>query len=381
MSYLLKTKEQIFNEALRKIQVSTPITSTSPGSVARAITEAFAQQLGDMYGVLDFNVSQTFISTAQGRSLDLIGDLYGVQRKTLSNTAAMDKSLGVFYFYTDSPAPQDITISAGTTISTNTNGNIGLSFDYVTTEEVTIPTGRTRVYASIRPLFTDSMFTAGVGTVTIISPLFIQPTNATVKATNPKQIQAQVGYEDDNSYRTRIVKQIRTASGGTMEAMRFAGLGVNGVRDIMIREAPYGLGSFEAIVVAEDNLINGPVLAAATNAMQAIRPAGVRMFVRQPDLLPVDVHASIILRTNVTVDTNDIARRTEVGILRFLNKPLVGSPLVYNQLIQAIMDATDVVTDVTITKLAVNGVEILRKNYTPESDQQIIPGEIQVSTA
>jgi uncharacterized phage protein gp47/JayE len=381
MSYLLKSKEQIFNEALRKIQVSTPITSTSPGSVARAITEAFAQQLGDMYGVLDFNVSQTFISTAQGRSLDLIGDLYGVQRKTLSNTAAMDKSLGVFYFYTDNPAPQDITIPAGTTISTSTDGNIGLSFDYVTTEEVTIPVGRTRVYASIRPLFTDSMFTAGIGTVTVISSLFIQPTNATVKATNPKQIQAQVGYEDDDSYRTRIVKQIRTASGGTMEAMRFAGLGVNGVRDVMIREAPYGLGSFEAIVVAEDNLINGPVLVAATNAMQAIRPAGVRMFVRQPDLLPVDVHASIILRTNVTVDANDIARRTEIGILRFLNKPLVGTALVYNQLIQAIMDATDVVTDVTITKLAVNGVEILRKNYTPESDQQIIPGEIQVSTA
>lgn len=379
--YLNKTADEVLAEALYKVKNNTTITSVGPGSVARAIIEAITSEIGELYSILDFNTSLYFISTAQGKYLDLMGDLFGLARKTLSNAAAFDKSLGVFYFYLDSPYSQDIIVPSGTQVSTSTTGTVGLSFSYATVDIITIPAGRTRTYATIRPLFTDAVFSAGVGTLTVISPSFTQPVSTTLKAYNPKPIQATQGFEDDDSYRTRIVKAVRTAAGGTLEAVRLAGLSVSGVRDITIREAPYGLGSFEALVISEDNLINGPVLVAATNLMNSVRPVGVNMFVRQPDLVPIDVEATIVLRNDIAVDTVNASSRTQVGILRFLNQPVVGTPLIFNQLIQSILDATDVVTDVTITKLAANGVEILRKNYTPDSDQQIIPGSITVTPA
>lgn len=380
MAFLVKTKEQLLQQALFKLRQDTAITATSPGSVARALTEAITNEIGDFYSVLDFNMSSTVVSTAQGRNLDLLGALYNIRRKTLTDIATIDKALGSFYFYLDTPHSSSISIPIGTRVYTSTDNVVGTQYSYATTENVIIPSGRTRVYASIRPQFGDSVFTAGPNTVTVIDPNFVQPVGATVKATNPKAIDAQLGYEDDASYRARIIKGVRTAVGGTLEAVRLTGLNVNGVRDITIRDAPYGLGSFEALVVAEDNLINGRVLTAAATVMELARPVGVRMYVRQPDVLPLDVHASIVIR-NVNVDQTNVARRTEVGILRYLNTMLIGTPLVYNQLIQAILDATDVVSDTTITRLAVNGVEILRKNYTPDSDQQIIPGEVLVTIA
>lgn len=381
MAFMVKDKNEILQEALQKIHTTTGITASSPGSVARAITEAFATELGNMYSVLDLNMSLSVLSSAQGRTLDLLGSLYNIQRKTLTDLAAIDKSLGSFYFYLDSPHTSSITVPIGTKILTNSLNVVGEQFTYATTEEFVIPAGRTRAYATIRPLFGDAIFTAGPNTLTVIDPAFTQPAGATLKATNPKAIDAQLGYEDDDSYRNRIIKGVRTSVGGTLEALRLVGLNIRGVRDITMRNSPYGLGSFEAIVVVEDNLINSPVMRRTAEALETVRPVGVRMYIRQPDLLPLTVYGSIVIRENVNVDRTNIARRTEVGILRYLNSLLVGTPLIYNQLIQAILDATDVVTDVTITSLAVNGTEILRKNYTPEDDQQIIPGDVQITLA
>lgn len=381
MAFLTKSSDEVLSAALAKVQAASEITSTSPGSVARALIEAVTTEIGDLYSVVDFNMSMSVLSTASGRTLDLIGSLYDVQRKTLTDLAAIDQSIGAFYFYIDSPFITDITIPIGTLIYTATDDRVGRTYTYATTEEVTIPAGRLKAYASIRPMYNDAVFTAGPNTLTVIDSSFQQPVGATVKATNPKTIEAQAGLEDDSNYRLRISKAVRTTAGGTLDAVRFVGLGVGGVRDIAVRESPYGLGSIEALVVPEDNVLTGPVLLAASNAMNKVRPVGVRMFVRQPDLVPMTVHASIVIKTGVNADPDNISRRTQNGILRYLNTMLIGTPLIYNQLIQAIMDATDVVSDVTITTLSANGVEILRKNYTPESDQQIVPGEVLVSIA
>lgn len=379
MTFLVKTKEEVLRSALRKLEKTTLITSVGPGSVARSFAEAVTSEIGDLYSALDFNLASSVVSTARGRALDLLGQLYNTQRKTLSDIATIDASIGAFYFYLDAPYGSSITIPIGTNVYTDSETYVGQQYHFQTTQQVTIPVGNTRAYASIRPTFSDSVFTAGPGTLVVTT--MNQPLLTTVRCTNPKPISPQVGYEGDDSYRLRIIKAVRVAAGGTLEAVRFAGLRISGVRDIAMRDAAYGLGSFEGIVVVEDNALNGPILRAALAAMEQVRPVGVRMFIRQPDLLPVDVFASIVLRPNVNVDRDQIARRVEIGILRFLNKFLVGTPMVYNQLIQAVLDATDVVSDVVLTRFSLNGEEVLRKNFTIEDDQQIIPGELKVSVA
>lgn len=386
--YVTQEKTDILRHALQKLQKKTPITSIGPGAVARALAEVVVNEIGDFYSVMDHNTAMGLISSAQGRALDLIGELYNVDRKRLSEIATIDESIGAFYFYLEAPHTSDILIPQGTRIFTDNENYIGDQFTYVTTMDVTIVAGRTRVYVPIRPEFTDSVFTAGQGTLTQHN--LEGPEGVTVHSTNPKAIAPQPGYESDANFRQRIQKAVRTAAGGTLEALRFAGLAVAGVREVKIRATPYGLGSVEALVVPErrqqESTANQPatveVVTAVIDELDKVRPAGVRLFVREPDYTRCAIRATIVLRDDISVDPEGTARRAEIGIIRYLNTLLPGDKLVYAQLIQAVLEASDAIADVEFTRFRMGGREVLRQNFRPEEDHQIIPGdEIRVTVA
>jgi uncharacterized phage protein gp47/JayE len=379
-AYETKEKTDILRHALQKLQKKTPVTSIGPGSVARGLAETVINELGDFYSIMDYNVAMTLISSAQGRALDLMGELYSVQRKQIGQVATLEQQVGAFYFYIDEPYNEDILIPQGTLVSTDSNNYIGTQYTYVTTSAAQIRAGRLRVFVPIAPDFADSVFTSGANTITrhnIDQPLE-QPT---LKCTNPKTIAPQVGYETDENYRTRIIKAVRTSAGGTTDAIRFAGLSVPGVREVSIRNTPYGLGSVEALVVPEERVIAAQVLADSIKKLQSVRPAGVKLYVREPDYTSVDIIGSIILRNDLVFDSSGVARRAEIGVLRYLNRLLPGKQFIYNQLIQSIMDSSDTILDVSIQTLRVDNVEVLRRNYTPKEDQQLIPGEIDITIA
>jgi uncharacterized phage protein gp47/JayE len=375
-SFLTKDRDTILRHALEKLVATTPLTSVAPGSIVRSLVEVITTELGDLYAILDFNSSMSFVSTAQGRALDLLGSLYDVQRKTLTEIATIDQSLGAFYFYVDSPAFADIVIPAGVQIRTDTDNTLGDQFVYTSTDIVRIPAGRTRAFASIRPAFTDSVFTAGMNT--LVKHSFPSPVGTAVKCTNPKPIQAQVGFENDDAYRARLVKAVRTAAGGTNEALRFALLGLPGIRDVRVRDAVFGLGSFEVVVVPENNALTDAVLVGAALTLQRLRPVGVQMSLKTPDLKPIEIDASVVVRNVGGVNKADIAKRVEIGIVRYINTLLAGDTLIYNQLIQAMLDSADVVTDVVVTGFRINAVEQLRRNVGAEPDEQIIPGAMNI---
>lgn len=375
-AFVAKQQSDILRWALTKLSDTTPLTSVGPGSIVRALTEVVVKELGDMYAIVDFNTSMAYLSTASGRALDLIGSLYNLPRKTLTQVATIDQSVGAFYFYLDTPYGDDIIIPANTQITTDSDTYVGQQYVYHTTAEAKIRAGRTRIYASIRPALTDSVFTAGANTLTVHN--FVSPVGTVVKSTNPKPIQAQVGYEGDNAYRARISKAVRISAGGTAEALRFAALAVPGVRDAKVRTASHGLGSFEVIITPESQSVSNNVLVDADIIMQTVRPVGVRMFTKLPEYVTVEVGATAVLKPVAIANRDDVARRVEINAVRYLNTLLAGQPLVYHELIRYMMDASDLVTDIVIQTFTLNAVESLRRNVTVEEDQQIIPGTITV---
>lgn len=379
MGFLIKSQDDILSRAIQKIQSDTAITSVAPGSIMRSLIEAIAVEMGDLYKVVDFNFNLSLVSTAQGRALDLMAELYGLRRKTLGRIASIDASLGSFYFYTLEAAPSDIVIPAGTRIFTDSTNYVGTSFTYELVNPCVIPAGRTRAYGTIKPLFADSIFTAGTHTLKTHNFTDV-PVGVTLRCTNPKVIPAQIGYEDDDSFRVRIIKAVRTTSGGTNEAVRFALLGIPGVRDVQIQEASFGLGTFEAIVVIESQAQAATVLTAVTNELNRVRPVGVAAFIKEPIKRPVDVTVNVAIKSQADADA--ISKRVDIAILRYLNTFLIGTELSLSQLIQFVFEAApDVILDVNITKLAVNGREVLRKNYAPKRDEILVPGSINIVTS
>lgn len=379
MAFLTKSREIILSQALNKLQQTTPITSIAPGSVMRSLAEVITSELGNIYTVIDFNFSMQLISEASGRALDAMGTIYNIPRKTLTNIAAIDASLGSFFFYIDSPTGQNIDIPSGTKIFTNTNDLIGETFTYETTQQVTLNAGRTRAYVPIRPLFSDSVYTAGAHTLTVTD--FSSPIpSVSVKCTNPKAIQAQVGYETDDNYRVRLIKGIRTVGGGTSESMRLNALAVPGVRDASVRDAPYGLGSFELVVLPESGSNNEILIRTVRAAIDNVRPVGVMVFLSQPKYIPFSLVVELSLRSNPNTQVDNVITRVEISIQRYLNRLLIGEPLVYNHLVQAIFDASpDSILDVTFQQYRANGEEVIRKNYAPKANEVIVPGSVNVN--
>lgn len=377
--YIRKTQADILREALRKLETRTTVNATSPGSVARAFTEAITTELADYYDALDFQIAQSVISTASGRALDLLGDLYGVKRKSVNDLVSTDAKIGAFYFYIDSPFTQDIVIPSGTQVFTATNSFVGQQLSYVTSDEAVIPVGQIKVYASIKPNFSDALFTAAPNT--LVANSVISPIGTIVRCINPKAISAQPGFEDDNNYRVRIIKSIKVAAGGTLDAVRFSALGVSGIRDAKVVENIYGLGSFQVIVTPEDITFPASTAATLISAMNAVRPIGVRMYMTQPTLVPVWFGATVIVKSSSTVSIDVMSNRITIAVKRYLNTLLSGDVLVYNKLIQYILDVSADILDIQVTQYAPAAVESLRRNFTPDIDQLLVPGRIEINIA
>lgn len=378
-TFVGKNRADILRQALTKLEQQTPVKAVGPGSIARSFAEAITTELGDFYSALDFQVAQSVISTATGRSLDLIGELYNTKRRTVTELAQIDKKLGAFYFYIDTPHNAPITIPIGTAVFTRADDFVGRQLSYLTTETATIPIGRTKVFTSIKPAFTDSVYTAGIDTLVVHN--FQSPAGKIVRCTNPKPIAPQEGFEDDEAYRLRITKSVRVASSGTAEALRFAALAVFGVRDVKVISTPYGLGSVQLVVTPEDNSIAFQVRRNVLDTVDTVRPIGVRLFATLPTTIAVDVSATLIFRSPDIPGTDLGIRRGRVAVIRYLNTLLPGDTLVYNKMIQSILDTSDDIQDVLITRYAPNGVETLRRNYTPKEDEQVIPGRVEISVA
>jgi uncharacterized phage protein gp47/JayE len=83
-----KTKDEILQQLLKRLQQDTEIVDVDPGSIARAFCEILSEEFYQFYSELDLNTTMTFVSTAQGTFLDLIGSLLNCKRTPSSETDA-----------------------------------------------------------------------------------------------------------------------------------------------------------------------------------------------------------------------------------------------------------------------------------------------------
>ena len=97
--YGIKSKSDILVSILNSLQKDAAISAVYPGSIARAFAEAFSSEISDLYEALRFNITQGDLSSASGRNLDLIGDLYGITRKSITDYASEDRqSFNIEFF-------------------------------------------------------------------------------------------------------------------------------------------------------------------------------------------------------------------------------------------------------------------------------------------
>ena len=375
-----KTKEEIVVRILDSLERNANITATSPGSIARAFAESFGAEMFYLYESFKEAINQTNLSTASGRSLDLIGELYNVRRKTISDQLVFERSTANIEFFLDRVSTADVVIPKGTLVYNDVGSYTSAQYSYKVASDIIILAGVTRAYGIVEPNFQSNDYVASVGSLTRHN--FISPPGSLVFCSNPKEIYPILNAESDDNYRRRIISAVKINATGTAEALRFAALSVKGVRDIRIREASYGLGSCDIIIVPEvaGRLESIPSL--VTSAIAPIRPLGIRMNVTVAEPIDYSIQATITLPYG-TADNlrRGVENQASVFVKRYLNSLTIGDAVSMQEIERRITQASDLVKNVTVTAASAKGVNINRKDFKPASEREyIVAGDIAITS-
>jgi uncharacterized phage protein gp47/JayE len=380
--YGVKGRSEILTDIMNSLEKSAGISAVYPGSIARAFADAIGSEMSDLYEAFRFTIQQSELSTASGRNLDLIGDLYGVPRKSVTDFVSQERMSFNVEFFIQNPYSGDIVIPDGTLIFNDVTNFATKQYSFKIIGEVYLPAGSTKAYGKAVPNFDDNTYVAPRGTLTKHN--YIAPASVTVFVTNPKEIYSNVTGESDENYRRRIIASIKTRANGTLESVRFAALSVKGVRDVRIREASYGLGSCDVIVVPEvasqvkelPNIILSSIL--------KVKPAGIRFNIRIAEQVPINISAIITLGRGVTqAVANSVSRQAQLFVRRYLNSLTIGSVVSLSEIQRQIQNSSDLIrSSATITLFNANGKDLPLEDYIVE-DIRYFPsaGSVVVSSA
>jgi hypothetical protein len=271
-----------------------PLTDLNVGSVTRTLLETLAREVADAEAQLQVVYDSAFVDTAEGRSLDRVVALLGIERR------AADTPRGKVRFHRKAGAAGQVTIPAGTEM---------LSLDgarYGTTAEAVLQPGETSVDVPVagerpstplveaRALDRPARALAGIDRVANDA--------ATFRPTAP---------ETDDELRTRARRAFRGAGIGTLDALVNGVGGLQGVvSSVQAREFPDdkpGVVDLDVALVTPDNPDH---IALVEDTVRRLRPAGV--VVRWGQAAAVDV-AVDITRLVLTGSSRPVGEIEAVG--------------------------------------------------------------------
>lgn len=239
------------------------LTDRNPGSVNATLAYAFAREVAVLQQQMDAIYWSPFVDHATGTSLDHTAALLALVRKDARFAG------GTVLFRRATPAPGDITIAAGTVVSTE----LGDAFE--TTDKRTLRRGQLSVSAPVRAQTQGPAGRVAAGAVTIVN----RPIFGVESVVNEEPTFFATAKETDDEFRRRIRGTLERAGKSTVEAIRVSLIEqVPGVDETNVQvaeradvpglvEVKLGLGA----EVTED------IVRRVDEAIFAARPAGVRV--------------------------------------------------------------------------------------------------------
>ena len=357
------------------------LTDRNPGSVLRTLAESFAREYAVMSRQLEQVYDASFLDTAEGRDLDSLVALVGIERRTQLF------AVGEVVFSRTTPAPGDIAIEEGTTISTSDLPSVTVA----STEARTLRSGGLSVSVPVRSTVSGPDGAAAAGTLTVLH----RPILGITDVRNVEPLVFRGDAETDLELRRRASHALEGAGRSTPGAIVGALLGVEGIReqDIQIVEDHVAFPGVVKVTVAAE--LDDAHARQAVELLNEARPAGVRILHNlpvppavaapaspgggaepgppPPAGLTTDVFSFVAVTAAVVpassqltaVQRDALIRDVEDAIGAYVDSRGVGAQVVYNQLVAAVM-AVDGVYDVVVDLFPQGAPPTGRQNLSPE---------------
>ncbi len=344
------------------------LTDRNPGSVTRLIAESFAREFAVVSRQLEAVYRAGFIDTASGRDLDQLAMLVGVTRRGVTFAS------GAVVFARSTPSPADIFIPAGARLSTTQPPPVM----FETMQGETLRRGNLSVEVPVQSLVAGSRGVVAANAIGVIH----RPILGIETVTNSTPTSFGDSVENDEAIRRRARRALEGAGLATTGALTAALTTIPGLRekDIQIAEDPLAHPGVVKLNVALPPIKAGAnftaerkrIITQALDLIEQTRPVGVRILhnIDAPrpigdaspgagsatptggdPIIRVDVPSGDIFMfvdviaqlapTTLSLtpqQRNDLIERGKKTISDFLAEAGIGEILVYNRLIERLMN-------------------------------------------
>jgi len=364
---LIKTRTQLLTETLDALRDNGILTNLSAARAGFILSQVHAAHLSELYTALEANTAQSYISSAAGPFLDLIGELFGIFRFPEQAALVLETERNIrFYVNTGTLAAVLSTkiIPVGTTVTTS-DGTIS----YSVLEDFAFSDVATEVFVSAISDGTGPDQNTGKNTLTAHS-LGV----SAILVTNRDALESASDIETDAQLRARLSDAMLARATGNMAAIREAINIVPGVSEVQLEPHRNGPGTVHATVIPVTNAANPRLLTLVKQNLEQVRSAGTIIDVKGPRFVPVEI--TIILRFQTSVEESqkaEIRRQATQALLSYLSSLRIGQTFVVKEMIQQVMDVSEGILDFEIRSFAFNCRSQTLRNFVPDSDQLLVP--------
>jgi uncharacterized phage protein gp47/JayE len=390
MPLFSQSKERILGDILTDIVDNTSISKVSIGSKTRAIAEATAEKLGQMYKKFDLNVAQSFLSAAEGKYLDFIGDMMGVQRLG-QQTAEITSSERNIRFYVDTGTFGDInsgssiTITSGTIVSTDEAAS---GIRYVVPYNVILSSSLSETYVAVRALKAGTDSNVGARQLRYHNfTNYTDSANDSLNIINDAEILKGEDGETETNYRFRIAQQTTAAESANQTAIRLAVLITPGVADVVLIPWFTGIGTFDVLIKSVTPVLPDGLISAVDQSVSKQVAQGCAYRVRGPVEIGFSLTGTLKFRKKLSSqEETNIINAVTANVSDYVNSLDIDEELIVNEMVERVMSTSDEIKNIGSankpfdsmyiykpTKLEDNKIRnTLIGDYNPEEDERII---------
>lgn len=390
MPLFSKSKDKIFGTILKDIVDSTTLSKVSIGSKTRSFSEAVSSELGRMYRKFDLNVALPFLSAAEGKYLDFLGDMLGVERlgQVKAESSSSERNVR---FYVDSGTFGDINsnssivLTSGTIIST---GEAATGVLYIVPYNVILSSSLSETYIAVRALKAGSV--SNIGRRQLIYHDFTDyadSANDTLKVINDAEIIKGEDGETDTNYRFRISQQTTAAEAANQTAIRLAILTTAGVADVVMIPFFQGIGTFDVLLKSITPVLPDGLVSAVDESISKVVAHGISYRVRGPVEIGFSVIGTLTLRKKLSSqEETGIINAVTTNISDYVNSLDIAEDLIINEMVERVMSTSPEIKNIGIATKPFDNLYIYRPSklednkvrntligdYSPQEDERII---------
>lgn len=336
MTLEFKDKDQLVQDVIDSISSQIDDIDFSDGEPLRTIIEAVMNELDLQNWQLSQVYENSFIDTAYGDDLSELVKINGTTRKEAISATGKVK------FYRSTPATVDYLIPVGTLVETLPD-NEGNTCSYETTENVTLLTGQTEVYANVNAI------EPGVASNVVINKVIVinNPPMGIESVTNDEVISGGEDEESDDDLKTRTKSALETAGQGTILALTNKILSNPGIKSVKILDMQRGIGTVDILVLGYTLPMASDLMTQITQIATDTKAGGIDVILYEPTTNTVNISMTLTLSQGTTI--NDVSVLVNDAINNYFSSLGIGNSLIKNQLSKEILNNTeDKVIDLTI---------------------------------